>query len=752
VIRLAARITLAGGRESAVRLALTALGVALGVCLLLFAAVAFPALHAHDVRNGWVQTSSHNTRPADDEATTDPLLWRVRTDRFGHQKILRVDVAAEGPRAPIPDFLSRLPKPGEVAASPAMRTLLHDTDPAQLGDRYRGRVDLTVARQGLQSDDQLVVVVGRSPASLATEDGVSRVLSIEGAPFKHGFTDFLRLVLVVGALALLVPIVVFVATATRLAAARREQRLAAMRLAGATPLQAGTVAAVEAALAAITGTAVGFVAFFLARPYAARIPLDGYSFYSSDLHLAPGWALLIGVGVPALAVVAALVSLRRVRISPLGVTSRVAHRRPTARRLILLAFALVFFAVSLTYAVHESAGVSGTAQAVVGLAFVLIVLGIVLSGPWLTTLVANAMGRIGRSAPGLLASRRLQDNPSGGFRAISGLILAVFVATMVSALAASAAGSNPTQRSNLSSSTVGIVANQVRIDDVPNFGSEAPTSGALPASAAAQLVGALHALSGVHDVVEVHALPTGVTATRLGDQSGSTDIGVVSCSGAARLGIAECSGTIGVDVSGGLTGDDRSLSPPLSQAVPTATLPELPLLGVAVATDGRRSTIERVRTRLERAFAGAQALTGTDIDADRNAQLRDTTRLSNVALVVTLLIAGCSLAIAVAGGLVERKRPFALLRLAGMPLRQLHRVVIAEAAAPLLIIAAVCVGLGLAVSAILVGVTGGAITFHLPAVGYWLALGAGLIIALGIASATLPLLDRLTSLDAARFE
>jgi hypothetical protein len=398
---------------------------------------------------------------------------------------------------------------------------------------------------------------------------------------------------------------------------------------------------------------------------------------------------------------------------------------------------------------------------VVGFAFVLIVLGIVLCGPWLTTLVANAMGRIGRSAPGLLASRRLQDNPNGGFRAISGLILAVFVATLVSALAASAAGSAPTQGSRLSSSTVGIVANQVRIDEVSNFGSQAPTAGALPPSAAAQLLRELRASAGVHDVVDVRALPTGVTASAPGTAAASdqrlrklasTDIGVVSCNGAQRLGIADCSGTTGIDVGGGLTGDDRSLSPPLSQAVPMAMIPQLPLLGVAVATDGHRSTIERVRTRLQRAFAGAQALTGTDIDAERNAQLHDTTRLSNIALVVTLLIAGCSLAIAVAGGLVERKRPFALLRLAGMPLRQLHRVVIAEAAAPLLIIAAVCVLLGLAVSAILVGVTGGAITFHLPTLGYWLALSAGLLIALAIASATLPLLDRLTSLDAARFE
>jgi hypothetical protein len=40
-------------------------------------------------------------------------------------------------------------------------------------------------------------------------------------------------------------------------------------------------------------------------------------------------------------------------------------------------------------------------------------------------------------------------------------------------------------------------------------------------------------------------------------------------------------------------------------------------------------------------------------------------RLAFIAVALTLLVAGCSLAVAVGGGLVERKRPFSLLRLSG---------------------------------------------------------------------------------------
>jgi predicted lysophospholipase L1 biosynthesis ABC-type transport system permease subunit len=200
-----------------------------------------------------------------------------------------------------------------------------------------------------------------------------------------------------------------------------------------------------------------------------------------------------------------------------------------------------------------------------------------------------------------------------------------------------------------------------------------------------------------------------------------------------------------------LAGGHASLLPVASQ-VSTGEFERLPLAGVAVVTDGRAAAVEEVRTQLERAFPGSSAETGRDLYADESQQLHDTEHLADVALVVTLLIAGCSLAVSVAGGLVERKRPFALLRLTGVRLRELDRVVLAEAAAPLLVVSGVSVALGFAVDALLVKLVGGRQTFQFPPVGYWVSLGAGLACALAIVAATLPLLDRVTSLETARFE
>ena len=74
----------------------------------------------------------------------------------------------------------------------------------------------------------------RSPAQLATEPGVVTVRSIETAPTQHSYTTFQAVALGMGAAGLLFPMLIFVGMATRVAAARREQRLAAMRLVGAT--------------------------------------------------------------------------------------------------------------------------------------------------------------------------------------------------------------------------------------------------------------------------------------------------------------------------------------------------------------------------------------------------------------------------------------------------------------------------------------------------------------------------------------
>jgi hypothetical protein len=750
VIRLAARLAMSGGKEPFVRLVVTAVGVALGVTLLLFAAVAFPALHAHDVRQAWTHTSAHNLRPAQQEAAAQPLLWRLRSDTFEGKDITWVDVAALGPRAPLPPGLARLPGPGELAASPALARLLRSTPPAMLGDRFPGTVVATVGDAALVSPDQLVVVAGHDPATLRGGVGVVEVRSIESAPPGRNATGFLRIMVAIGIVGLLVPVAVFVATATRLAAARREQRLAALRLVGATPWQTAAIAAAEATLAAAAGTALGFAAFAMARPAVARIPFDGSAFFTADLRLAAGMALLTALGVPVVAAGAALLSLRRVQISPLGVTRRAARRRPTWRRLLLLGAGLVGFVLALEAAVSVK-GSTTVPTIALGAAFLAVIAGIVAAGPLLTVTVARAMGRFGRQAPALLAARHLQDDPAAGFRAISGLVLATFVATVISGVTPAAL----IGYKSMSSSPLPPGLVNIRFTELP--------ARALAPAQAAPLLGRLGAIPGVTRVTDVRLAPEGSTSTAPAGTGGAAQVvpTVAGCAGllATRLAtnLTTCpdpSAPVAWALTNGILDGPASTLP---RPLPEASFGALPLAALAVSTDGRPATVERVRTLLDTAAPAGDLLAEASHDTTTgNQKLLQLPRLSNVALLLTLLIAGCSLAVAVAGGLVERKQPFALLRLAGAHRSILNRVVLAEAAIPLLAITAASVALGLAVaSALLVADGSGSghgIAWQPRAPGYWAALGAGLTLALLVVTATLPLLDRLTSLETARFE
>ena len=60
--------------------------------------------------------------------------------------------------------------------------------------------------------------------------------------------------------------------------------------------------------------------------------------------------------------------------------------------------------------------------------------GLVIGGPWLTAALAGLCARALNGASPLLASRRLADDPKAVFRAVRGLVLAVFLGTIVGGL------------------------------------------------------------------------------------------------------------------------------------------------------------------------------------------------------------------------------------------------------------------------------------------------------------------------------
>ena len=305
----------------------------------------------------------------------------------------------------------------------------------QLGDRFPGRQIGTVGYQALSGPEALVAIVGYPPAELAARPGTKTVDRIATAPDVQGTTGLYRLAFELGAVIVLFPLLILINTATRLSAARREERFAAMRLVGATPRQVNAVASVESAVSALAGAVLGIGLFAAVRPAVADISFSGARFFERYMTPTGAGYLVVLAGVPLAATISALSSLRRVRLSPLGVSRKATPPRPRAWRLLPLVAGVILFVVPLLGGRrHFQSSANGSAAIPTVTGVLLILIGLVASGTWLTMQAARALARVSRGAPSLLAARRLADNPKGAFRTVGGLVLAVFVGSLLAAI------------------------------------------------------------------------------------------------------------------------------------------------------------------------------------------------------------------------------------------------------------------------------------------------------------------------------
>ena len=741
MIGLGLRLALAGGREAVTRLVVIMVAVAIGGTMLLTTLAGVNAIGALESRYAWLNTKASTTAAAG----TDSVLWLLREDYFHGNTIGRLDIGATGPAAPVPPGVPKLPGPGEYYVSPALADLLRSTPADQLGDRFPGHQIGTIGDAALPAPTSLLIIIGHRPDEMA---GAGRVTAINTIDPGHcsgcevGIrTAGLDLVLAVIVGAMLFPLAIFIGAATRLSAARREERFAAMRLVGATPRQVSTVAAVEAAIAAVAGVLLAFGLFAAVRRPVAAIPFTGAPFFPSDLSLNLTDALLVGIGAPVVAAVAALLALRRVQISPLGVSRRVTPPPPRAWRLVPLGLGLAELALMLVVRKPTTS----TGQVAVFLpGFLVAMAGLVIAGPWLTMVGARLVARRTSRAATLIAARRLADNPKAGFRAVSGLILALFVTTV-------AVGVMTTINDHRGTRVTGPMANNLRQD----------TTTPLPEAMLAQL----RATPGVQKVATVYEaprdslVPTTVRVRRGVAQNSAGWVlpNLVSCAEIAdHPDFGRCApGAQVASVEPGLYFSDDHPGP--KDVWPTADftveqLSALPVSNIVVGTDGSPAAIERARTVLARANSGGRfASTEVDWRHDSARLLNQWQQLANVIVLVSLAIAGCSLAVSVAGGLTERKRPFSLLRLTGAPLGLLRRVVALESTVPLLLSAAVAIAAGLLGAHLFLRAQ---MQYSLRPLGitYVVTVLAGLAGSIAVIASTMPLLRRITGPETARNE
>ncbi|MEV5570099.1 ABC transporter permease [Spirillospora sp. NPDC052269] len=416
-VGLGARLLFSGGRDGWLRAAMTAVGVGLGVALLLVGAAVPTMLQARSER-GDRRVASVGAELAKDK---DTLLVGSADSEFRGEPIHGLAVQAEGSRPPLPPGVARLPGPGEMVVSPALARLLASREGELLRPRFDRKIIGTIAPEGLIGPADRAVYLGSDRLS-ADRGPAGRRIDHFGAGGRHeGLDPVLLLLSIIGIVVLLAPIAVFVAAAVRFGGERRDRRLAALRLAGADSAMIRRIAAGEALVGAGLGIGTGLGVFLLARPLIERITLWDISVFAGDVRPAPALAALIIPAVAAVAVAVSVLALRGVVIEPLGVV----RRSEPVRRRIWWRLLLPVAGLALLYplaggGVRDWNGGTGQIRVIAGA--VLLLLGVTALLPWLIGLVVR--GLRGGPVSWQLAVRRLQVDSGTSARAVNGVAVA----------------------------------------------------------------------------------------------------------------------------------------------------------------------------------------------------------------------------------------------------------------------------------------------------------------------------------------
>lgn len=225
---------------------------------------------------------------------------------------------------------------------------------------------------------------------------------------------------------LVVPLTNLGGAAARLSARRRDERLSTLRLLGVTPMGVSVATVIESVLVAAAGAVAGAVVHLATAPLVGLIPFRGTALGTDAVMLSPLSILAVVGGVLLVAAGSAVLGLRRVIVSPLGVRMRTTVSTVHWFRAIIgiSVLALVFVLVKVF------PSVAGLAVTIIVLAALFAVALAVLNviGPWVLKVSASRQLRRAERADRLLAARLVLDSPKAAWRQVSGIAMASFMA------------------------------------------------------------------------------------------------------------------------------------------------------------------------------------------------------------------------------------------------------------------------------------------------------------------------------------
>ncbi|SDI65834.1 FtsX-like permease family protein [Actinokineospora alba] len=750
------RLAVGGGRTSVARLVLSTVGIGIAVAVLLLASSVGPMI---DARYERVEAAQAREFPKIDGV--DPLVHAHSGTEFRDRFIEISYVWPSGPTSPVPPGLPSVPLAGEMYVTPGLADLLSAPGSELLRERLPYHTAGLIDASAVADPGDARAYVGVGPEIVGNGREVYGFgVGLGGVPLDPG----LLLLLLLGSVALLVPVFIFVASSTRIAGAERDRRLSALRLVGADSAQVRRIAAAESLVSAVAGLVVGAGLFLVGRQLADGVRLMDVSVYPADMI--PVWwmVVLVVLAIPVLAVLTAQFALRRTIIEPLGV---VRFSKPVRRRMVWR-FATVGAGVALLLAADGLSANSQLWSYVIATGATLVLIGVPLLLPWVVE--RTVAGLRGGPSSWQLAIRRLQLDSGTSARVVGGVAVVL-------------AGAIALQSVLMSLSVTFDVPREHGGPSVPSH---------------ATVIGTPAGIDKVVDNLRRHDPAQSVATFRevevkFPDSESTTAVRVVDCPTIERqLKITNCAdgqvfvhpgadrpddgmtpgrvlSTVYHDQSGALKVYGTWTVPPtrrvleywpstLSWALITtpASGPAAPPVGstsgIGVDTSSPES-MERLRTAvaLARWEVGMSSYTSTRYE-DPNQQMFVTARRGLlIGSLFTLLLAGTSLLVLALEHIRERRRPLAILAASGVPTGALARSLLWQIAVPIGLGMVLAVAIGVVLAALVMRLAGSS-TLIVDWAGVATMSLAAAVLGLLVSLLTLPFLRGATRLSSMRTE
>lgn len=285
------------------------------------------------------------------------------------------------------------------------------------------------ARQGRAAIALPVVAFAVTTALLLVVAGGARMFLVDPRTADEG--GFYGILAVLALVLLAVPLVTLGAAAARLTSRRRNDRLATLRLLGASGRELWSLTVLEATVIAAAGAVAGVVLYGALLPLVGLLPFFGGPVGIAAVAVDPLLGAAVLAAVVLIGAVSAAASLRRVTVTPLGVRTR-SDAPPKKTAAFVTGGILIVGVVALVSNFSVVGELVGPAVSVaVLLALFAGALGLLnLIGAPIIAARGRAMARRARTAAQLVAGRELAAHAGPAWRRVSGMALVSFIAVV----------------------------------------------------------------------------------------------------------------------------------------------------------------------------------------------------------------------------------------------------------------------------------------------------------------------------------